>query len=428
MHYKRSISFRLKNTHRADGAQLILLRASWCGLRFETTTGYNVDPAAWDQKNEKAKGVTSIDGVPVSKINSDLATLRGYLDEIFNRYEFVNKQPPTLQELKVLFDDMTGRTKIEELGASLFLDVCAAFERFISANSPGWEPSTLTGYKAVRSHILELFPGVNIEEVGVSDIDKYQEYLFDRRGARNSYVSRAVNKFKTFLRWCKRSGLYHGNAHELHETKLKGVNNKEVIVLTPEELEVIMRASFSGKHKHLERVRDLLVFACFTGLRYSDIQGLTPANINDGVINLVTKKTSDHLTIEINKVAAGIIEKYKGLPSGKLLPTLSNQKANAQLKDLGRLLKLDAPVQVIYYNNEGRQVETRPKYELLSTHIGRRTFISNALSLGVPVSTVMSWTGHKDFSAMKPYIKLVDKMKRTQMTAFDRFSDDLGKG
>lgn len=424
MHFKRSITFRLKDAHREDGAQMILLRASWCGLRYETTTGYTVSPGAWDSKNQRVTGAANSDGVPVSKINNDLATLRGYLDEIFNRYEFISKRPPTKDELKVLFEDMAGRAKIEDLGESLFLEVPAAFDRFISANSPGWEPATLTGYKSVRSHVLELFSGVNLEELEVADIDKYQAYLFSERAARNSYVQRSVNKLKTFLRWCKHEGLYSGTAHE-HKTRLKGVNNKEVIVLTPSELEVIMRATFSDKQKHLERVRDLLVFSCFTGLRYSDVQSLTPANISDGVINLVTKKTADHLTIEINKVAAGIIEKYKGLKTGKLLPTLSNQKANEELKELGRLLGLDAPTQTIYYNNQGRQIETRPKYELLSTHIGRRTFISNALSLGVPVSTVMSWTGHKDFAAMKPYIKLVDKMKRKQMGVFDRFSDSL---
>lgn len=425
MHFKRSISFRLKGRTRSDGTALIMVRATWCGYRHEFSSTHFISPAQWNTAVQKAVGGTNSEGVPVSKINSDLATLRGYLEEIFNRYEFINKEPPTVNELKILFEDMTGRASIEEVGEALFVDTLTAFDRFLSANSPTWEHSTLVGYQAIKTHVNELFGTMDIEEVAASDVDKFQSYLLNK-GCKNTYTRRATNKFKTFLRWCSRSGLYRGVAHEAPQTKLKGVNNKEVIVLTPQELEKIINATFTEKQRYLERVRDVLLFACFTGLRYSDIQTLTPANIHGSMLDLVTKKTSDHLTIDLNKMALEIIDKYKDeQEDGKLLPTISNQRANQYLKELGQLLGLDTPTQITYYNKDGRQVETLPKHELITTHIGRRTFISNALSLGVPVTTVMAWTGHKDYQVMKPYIKLIDKAKRKQMGLLDDFVDKL---
>lgn len=427
MHFKRSVTFRLKTDKRSKVDESnIIVRATWCGNRVEFHSSHKINPAQWDAKRQQAKGKSNREGTPVAKINQDLATLRGYLDEIFNRYEFINKQPPTPQEVRVLFDDMTGRKPIEEIGKTAFVPLGVAFDRFITAHRTTWENSTKTGYKAVKTHLLELFGDVDTESITPSDIDKYQTYLLNERKARNTYAKRATNKLKTFLRWCKKVGIYSGNAHEKATPKLKGVNNKEIIVLTPSELATLMGATFTEEQRHLEQTRDVLLFACFTGLRFSDIQTLTPANIRGNTLNLVTKKTSDHLVIDLNKTAKEIITKYKDKQQdGKLLPITSNQKTNQNLKELGKLLHIDTPTQITYYNKDGRQIKTLPKYELITTHIGRRTFISNALSLGIPAGTVMSWTGHKDYSAMKPYIKLIEEMKRTQMGLFDDFTDKI---
>jgi hypothetical protein len=56
---------------------------------------------------------------------------------------------------------------------------------------------------------------------------------------------------------------------------------------------------------------------------------------------------------------------------------------------------------------------------ILCTHTGRRTFIVNALSLGIPPNIVMKWTGHSDYKAMKPYIDVVDEIKAESMKKFD---------
>ena len=59
--------------------------------------------------------------------------------------------------------------------------------------------------------------------------------------------------------------------------------------------------------------------------------------------------------------------------------------------------------------------ETLPKYELVGTHAGRRTFICFALSSGVPPQVVMKWTGHSDYKAMRPYIEIAEKTKADAM-------------
>jgi tyrosine type site-specific recombinase len=90
------------------------------------------------------------------------------------------------------------------------------------------------------------------------------------------------------------------------------------------------------------------------------------------------------------------------------------------LKELGELAEINEPVRETYYKGNERIDEVTPKYALLTTHAGRRTFICNALALGIPAQVVMKWTGHSDYKAMKPYIDIADDIKANAMNKFNQ--------
>ena len=93
---------------------------------------------------------------------------------------------------------------------------------------------------------------------------------------------------------------------------------------------------------------------------------------------------------------------------------------NKYLKELGKQCGFDTAIQVVYYKGSVRVEETVPKHELICTHTGRRTFICNALMMGIAPNIVMKWTGHNDYNAMKPYIDIADKAKEDAMRLFNR--------
>ncbi|WP_231555500.1 site-specific integrase [Capnocytophaga cynodegmi] len=173
--------------------------------------------------------------------------------------------------------------------------------------------------------------------------------------------------------------------------------------------------------KYLERVRDVFLFQCFTGLRFSDVENLKKSDIKDNFIEITTLKTNDSLKIELNEHSKKILKKYEnyiGLKN-KALPVVSNQRMNDYLKELGELAGINEPIRETYYIGNERFDEVTPKYALLGTHTGRRTFICNALSLGIPPQVVMKWTGHSDYKAMKPYIDIADETKANAMEKFN---------
>ena len=93
---------------------------------------------------------------------------------------------------------------------------------------------------------------------------------------------------------------------------------------------------------------------------------------------------------------------------------------------MGQLAGIEEPQRIIYFKGSKRHEEVLPKWAVLTTHCGRRTFIVNALRLGVPAEVIMKWTGHSDFKAMRPYVKIVDELKVAEMEKFNTFGKSKG--
>jgi integrase len=83
------------------------------------------------------------------------------------------------------------------------------------------------------------------------------------------------------------------------------------------------------------------------------------------------------------------------------------------------MVGLDEPQRMVYFIGSCRYEDVFPKWMVLTTHCGRRTFIVNALYLGIKAEVVMKWTGHSDYKAMKPYIEIVDVLKEREMKKFN---------
>lgn len=261
---------------------------------------------------------------------------------------------------------------------------------------------------------------ITFESLDESRLTDYVNYLRNKKDFRNSSIEKQLKFVKWFLRWSIRKSYNDNNAFLTFKPKLK-TTQKKVIFLTADELTKLREYSIPETKRYLGRVRDIFLFCCFTGLRYSDVFNLKRTDIKDNHIEVTTVKTADSLIIELNKHSKAILDKYKNIhfENNKALPVITTQKVNDYLKELGELVGIDEPIRETYYKGNKRIDEITPKYALLSTHAGRRTFICNALSLGIPAQVVMKWTGHSDYKAMKPYIDIADA---TKVNAMDKFN------
>ena len=428
MNIKRNIIFALES-RKKNGVPIvenvpIRMRVIYPSRRVEFTTGYRIDAAKWDTDKQRVKnGCTNKLKQSASDINADLLKYYTEIQNVFKEFE-VQEAMPTTQQLKDAFNLRMKKTSEEQQEQEdvqmSFLEV---FDGFVKecGNQNNWTKSTYGKFATIKSHIAEFRDEPTFSYFDEVGLNEYVNFLRDEKDMRNSTIGKQLGFLKWFLRWSFKKGYHQNIAYDTFKPKLK-TTPKKVIFLTAEELDKLKSYQIPPDKQYLERVRDVFLFCCFTSLRYSDVHNLKKSDIKSDHIEVTTVKTADSLIIELNDHSRAILEKYKDVhfENHMALPVISNQKMNDYLKELGELAEIDEPIRETYYKGNERIDEVTPKYALLSSHTGRRTFICNALALGIPVQVVMKWTGHSDYKAMKPYIDIADTIKANAMNKFNQ--------
>ena len=427
MNIKRNIIFTLES-RKKDGVLIvenvpIRMRVNFASKRIEFTTGYRIDAEKWDTDKQRVRnGCTNKLKQSASEINASLLGYYTEVQEIFKKFE-VEEIMPTPEQIKKAFNALhkpIEEVKPRKSTPNAFYKVFDEFVRDCGRQND-WTDSTYEKFAAVKNHLMNFRDGLTFDFFDEKGLNDYVTYLRDVKEMRNSTIGKQLSFLKWFLRWAFKKGLHQNNAYDSYKPKLKSTQ-KKIIFLTWEELNKLREFEIPAAKQALDRVRDVFLFQCFTGLRYSDVFNLRRSDIKGDHIEVTTVKTSDSLIIELNNHSKAILDKYKDVSfeDDKVLPVITNQKMNDYLKELAELAGIDEPVCQTYYRGNERIDEVTPKYALLGTHAGRRTFICNALVLGIPPQVVMKWTGHSDYKAMKPYIDIADDIKANAMSKFNQ--------
>ena len=429
MNIKRNIIFTLES-RKKNGVLItanvpIRMRVNFASKRIEFTTGYRIDSAKWDTDKQRVKnGCSNKLKQSASEINASLLEYYTEIQSIFKRFE-VEDVMPTPEQIKEAFNALhkpvneEPKPKKEALPCDFF----QVFDDFVEdcGRQNNWTDSTFEKFAAVKNHLTNFREGLTFEFFDERGLNDYVGYLRDVKEMRNTTIGKQLSFLKWFLRWAFKKGVHQNNAYDSYKPKLKSTQ-KKIIFLTWDELNRLREFKIPSNKQALERVRDVFLFQCFTGLRYSDVFNLRRSDIKGDHIEVTTVKTSDSLIIELNNHGKAILDKYKDVAfeNDKVLPVITNQKMNDYLKELAEMAGIDEPVRQTYYKGNERIDDVTPKYALLGTHAGRRTFICNALALGIPPQVVMKWTGHSDYKAMRPYIDIADDIKANAMSKFNQ--------
>jgi integrase len=198
----------------------------------------------------------------------------------------------------------------------------------------------------------------------------------------------------------------HNKYLESYDTKIFRMkvlkSEGDRIYLTQEEIEKLKDLS-----PGMERTRDLLLMQCYTGLRYSDIRQFKKHHLQDGYIKMVMQKTRKKNMVPVSERAAKLLDKYVDKPEHKngLLNAKHVNNQNPDLKELGKLAKLDEQIEVTRFIGNRRIVEMRHKWELLTTHTGRRSFATNYILKGGKVEQLCTLLGHTDIRTTQKYLR-----------------------
>lgn len=433
---KRNIIFwlekRKKNGIVVEENMPISMRLTFNSTRINFSTGFRIDASKWDEQKQRVKnGCTNKAMQSAAEINTVLNQYEAELHSIFKKFETLDTMP-TKDQVKEAFNRMHLSESAKEEGAAQLEQEEKKAKRprpsdvmreFISENETinQWTWGTIEKFNAIENHFKDFNARLSLDEYDKAHLAKFVQFLIDKKDMRNSTVKKQLGYLKWFFRWCQEKGYCNCGDYQSFDPKLK-TTPKKVIFLDEHELEQLETYEIPENKKYLERVRDVFLFCCYSSLRYSDVYNLKRSDIQNNKMLITTIKTHDDLAIELNKTTTDLLKKYADcdFPDNKALPVITNQKMNDYLKELCELAGIDTPINEVFYKGGVRHEITTPKYALMSTHAGRRTFICKALSMNIPPEVVMKWTGHSDYKAMKPYIAVADKVKADAMKLFDK--------
>lgn len=239
----------------------------------------------------------------------------------------------------------------------------------------------------------------------------------DQRG--QNTINAYFKKFRTFFLWCNMND--YTNNDPFKKYKIGADVYGTPYYITVDERHQIENADLS-RRPELAIQRDIFVFQCCIGCRVSDLRSLTIKNIIDGELNYIARKTKlgNPVTIKVplNKTAMAIVEKYKDENRKSLLPFISDQKYNDDIKKVFKLAGVTR--NVVVRNPLTGEEEIRPINEVASSHMARRTFIGNIYKKVKDQNLVSELSGHVPGSrAFARYREIDRDMKQDMVNILD---------
>lgn len=345
------------------------------------------------------------DGKPIGHTREDQA-ITAVLEEIrtkaYNKFlqlqaQNINVTPERLKQALLGKDQVQPRGYVE-----IFDQWLVEYSKMVGITT---SKRTLDKYILVRNRLQDYIASqlgvkdISLEEVTPKFLSNFDNYLRVEYNMANNHAMKIRQKLRTIYKVAIDNGWVSKNPFSTVKIHFEPVERD---VLTKSELTALIQTDMI--FDRLEKMRDVFVFACFTGLAHCDVAGLTKENIitdEAGQVWLKThrQKTSEVVDIPLLEIPQLIIKKYQGMKelNGKLLPTLTNSCSNLYLKEVAVRCGIN---------------------KTLTFHMARHTFATTVtLSNGVPIESVAKMLGHRNIRTTQIYAKIIK----------DKLAEDMSK-
>ncbi len=387
------------------------------------STGVKVKPPHW---NDKKQLVDSARGEKKIVANIDLIRSLEGEDNVTNaligikaseirqlsKRLSIEQVTPTVYAVKLAY---SRQQEGKDILKGSFFDL---LDEYIEDNRQRLKYGTLKQVKVLKNHLLSFEryrkKRVVLEAINRSFVTKFVNYLVQEKGMVNDTTNSYLKRLKTYLKHLHEEGYLEDRSFERVKPLITTSDDKkDIVYVTSSEFDTIRQYDLTDKPR-LDRIRDIFVFGCTTGLRFGDLISVGPKHIIDDFIEITTQKTAQRLSIPINEIARGVLNKYNNQ-----IPQITNQKFNQYLKELAKLLNLDSRINKVSYKGNQPTEKSFAKHELISSHSMRRTFITLGKKYGMSTETIMKIVGHSSYDMTKRYQEIDRESMAKEMKAWD---------
>lgn len=380
-----------------------------------------INPKFWDFDSQRIKVTKSYPTNPEK--NQRLQAIADYAAKVEDQWKLKHKHLdiiPSLPqfELTESIKDYINKTNPEKRIEAAQKTFWGYFNNLLSRMDNGTRlhtttstilaPKTIFQYHNLKRH-LEAFETakkcrIEFESIDMSFYNKFTDYLTVNKNLKPNTIGKLITNLKVVLNEAVNDEVT--TVAKFKNGRFKSLSVKsETVYLTDSEINEMLNLDLSNKPR-LERVRDIFIIGCYTGLRFSDLTKIQTANIEDDCIEIEQTKTKSTVFVPLRPVAKQLLSKYENN-----VPKISNQRFNEYLHEVAK--ECTSLQSDISFNEvKGGKVVKRihPKHELVCSHTARRSFATNEYKIGDLTTTeIMSITGHKTEKAFYKYIRETPK-------------------
>ena len=368
--------------------------------------GETIKPVHWNPKKQRVKEENKFPEHP--EFNQRLEDILTLVKSTFRKYQNEhNQQRPTIAVFRELLKiELNG---VQELTK---LDLFGFIELHIKQSKKTNPKANVNTHKQTLKRLKE-FARRKKQRIDFDtiDLDFYHDFVdfltHDANYALNT-IGKQIQNLKVFLNAATERGLNTNMAYKSKRFK-KVSEEVDNIYLNEKELDEMYQLDLSTNQR-LERVRDLFIVGCWTGLRFSDFSNIKSENIDGDFIEIGTQKTGETVVIPIHWTIKKILNKYKGKYPNSLPPAISNTKMNDYLKEVAQQVEsLQNTFSKGITKGGTKRFTSTEKYKLVSSHTARRSMATNLFISGFPSISIMKITGHRTETAFLKYIKVTPK-------------------
>lgn len=411
-----------ENKVNSKGESVVYVRYGHQQRSVDITTGVMVEPRHWRSDKQL---VNTVSGVRKTKLNEELLKQNEKSDLFANT--IIDKVKSQLISIarSLIQDDVEPEVHLVK---GRYLDskkpksanhttdqIEPIFNQFIETSNKSI--NTVKNYRTALYHLKEyekfIGKSLSLKMLDMSFYDGFKKFLVQdiikldgTKGLADNSVASTIKNFKVFLTYLEKRGY---NFKELTSNLKVSYQDKPIYFLTEEEIKILYNHEFESDR--LIKARDLFVLNCYLGLRYSDLSRLSKDHINNGVLELRALKNQKDVYVPITPIAESILEKYN-----YEVPMISEQNLNQYIKEACQLAGIDQKVEKINTNSGNKNYEFVPKWQVMSTHIAVKTFISLCSKKGISPKIISTITGKTVRIILKHYYGIDKGLIREQMS------------
>ena len=396
----------------------LLFRIDKKDFILASKTKLDVTKTYWNKKHStKSKDISVIN--KQTQINNELNKITQF---ILN--EFDKSSAPDQLNNKWLTNQIDNYYKPTKDPKNIPKDIVRFIDYYIELRKSEVKPASLKKFNVIK-HKLQRLEGASSKTIYISEINEdfkqeFYNYCKEENYSQNT-IQRELNIIKTFCKFARSKGIEVDS--ELDSLKLpkEKIDN---IYLSLKEIELIENAEI--EQPHLINATEWLIISCFTGQRISDFMRFTKEMIRiekgKSLIEFEQQKTGKLMTIPIHAKVQQILDKNKG----EFPYRISDQRYNDYIKEVCKIAGIDEEIQGKKQLNISKENETKkirrvegvyPKYELVTSHIGRRSFATNYYG-DIPTSYLIYVTGHSSEVMFLNYIGKSNKDMALELTKY----------